>query len=64
MWHDVLREDMGYHSSKFDLTCTNVLGKPFKIWQERHLVAALQACTTDTVKFTLTPIERNSGMFR
>ena len=63
MWHDVLQEDMGYHSSKFDLTCTSVLGKLFKIWQGRHLVAALQARTTDTVKFTLTPIERNSGMF-
>ena len=62
-WHDLLKEDMGYHPAEFDVTCTDVFGKPFPIVKKRHLSAALAACETSRAKFVLTPVKTNGGMF-
>ena len=62
-WHDLLKRDMGY-TAEFDITCPEVFGGPLSIIEGRHLGAALSACETGLAKFVLTPVKRNSGMFR
>ena len=62
-WQELLKEDMGYHPAEFDVTCTDVFGKPFPIVKERHLGAALAACEKNRAKFVLTPVKTNDGMF-